>query len=152
MLGLGERPGQIKSIAHRATQSHKHTLLFVKVVLYGFKLHNDKTLNAALTGTYWNRYTALGGVFHGGIEVNGKEWSYGYCENGSGVYHCIPRDNPMYAYRESVTLGATTRSPAEVSLMRILPLNFSSSEHSRACTPEWNMQVDRLILQLKDNW
>ena len=127
-------------------------MVFAKVVLYGFKLHYDKTLSAALTGIYWNRYTALGGVFHGGIEVNGKEWSYGYCENGSGVYHCVPRDNPMYAYRESVTLGATTQSLAEVSLMRLLPLRCSSSEHSLAFSPDLNMQVDRLILQLKDNW
>lgn len=60
------------------------------------------------------RYTALGGVFHGGIEVNGKEWSYGYCEKGTGVYYCMPKDNPMYSYRETVTLGATTLSTIEV--------------------------------------
>lgn len=63
------------------------------------------------------RYTALGGVFHGGIEVNGKEWSYGYCEKGTGVYFCDPKDNPMYEYRESITLGATTLSKAEVRLL-----------------------------------
>ena len=121
-------------------------------MLYGPLLLYDKTLLAALTVTDWNRYTALGGVFHGGVEVNGKEWSYGYCEKGSGVYHCVPRENPMYAYRESVTLGATTQSPAEVSLTRLLPLKSRASEPPLRFSPDMEMQVDRLILQLRDNW
>ena len=48
------------------------------------------------------------------MEVNGTEWSFGCCEKGSGVYCCKPRDNPMYAYRETVTLGATTLSEYQV--------------------------------------
>ena len=49
----------------------------------------------------------LGGVFHGGVEVFGREWSFGMCEGPgvTGVYACEPAANPMYQYREAVTLG-----------------------------------------------
>lgn len=49
----------------------------------------------------------LGGIFHGGVEVHGKEWSFGMCEGAgvTGVYPCTPGLNPMYEYREAVTLG-----------------------------------------------
>ena len=57
----------------------------------------------------------LGGIFHGGVEVHGEEWSYGYCERGSGVYACAPRSNAAYAFRESVPLGVTALSPSGVA-------------------------------------
>ena len=57
----------------------------------------------------------LGGIFHGGVEVYGDEWSFGYIDRGTGVYRCQPKKNPMYAYRESVALGVTSLSPARVS-------------------------------------
>ena len=47
------------------------------------------------------------GVFHSGLEVNGEEWGYGYCEHGSGVYRVRPSRNPMYSYRYPVALGKT---------------------------------------------
>ena len=47
--------------------------------------------------------------------LHDAEWSFGYCERGTGVYSCNPRDNPMYSFRETVTLGATTLSESEVS-------------------------------------
>lgn len=64
--------------------------------------------------TFTRAYCGVGGVFHGGIEVQGAEWSYGFCENGSGVYCCVPKQNPMYTYRESVPLGSTSLSPSQV--------------------------------------
>lgn len=56
----------------------------------------------------------LGGIFHGAVEVYGKEWSFGYCENGTGVFCCPPKANPMYTFRESVPLGYTSLSPSKV--------------------------------------
>lgn len=36
-----------------------------------------------------NRFTrdtfGVGGIFHGAVEVNGEEWSFGYCPYGTGV-------------------------------------------------------------------
>ena len=69
-----------------------------------------------------NRFTkdalGAGGIFHGAVEVNGDEWSYGYCDRGSGVYPCRPKGNSGYTYRESVALGVTGLAPA--SVQRIL--------------------------------
>lgn len=57
----------------------------------------------------------LGGIFHGALELQGREWSFGYIERGSGVYPCQPRKNPMYVFRETVELGTTMKSEEEVS-------------------------------------
>jgi hypothetical protein len=61
------------------------------------------------------RAAGLGGVFHGGIAVDGKEYAFGYCERGTGVYATRPRANPLYTYRESVDLGETRLPPDEVA-------------------------------------
>lgn len=48
------------------------------------------------------RQINLGGVFHGAIELQGsqkfagREYSFGYCERGTGVYACNSKANPMY--------------------------------------------------------
>ncbi|KAI4988288.1 hypothetical protein ZWY2020_029918 [Hordeum vulgare] len=39
-----------------------------------------------------------------------EEWSFGYCENGNGVFSCPPGKNPMYTFRESIVLGKTSCS------------------------------------------
>ena len=49
----------------------------------------------------------IGGVFHGAVEISGKEWSFGFCENGSGVYACLPKLNSAYTYRETIEMGKT---------------------------------------------
>ncbi|MCO5597109.1 hypothetical protein L7F22_051183 [Adiantum nelumboides] len=48
-------------------------------------------------------------------EVYGKlEWSFGFCETGSGVFSCLRKENPMYNYRESLSLGHTELPPSKV--------------------------------------
>lgn len=57
----------------------------------------------------------FGGVFHAGVEINGKEWSYGYAPTGSGVCSCRPRQHTQHHYRESIELSPTNLSKAEVA-------------------------------------
>eukprot|EP01018_Ginkgo_biloba_P020866 Gb_01233 [translate_table: standard] len=57
----------------------------------------------------------MGGIFHSAVEIYGNEWSFGYCENGSGVFSCPAKKNPMYTYRESIVLGSTRLSSAKVN-------------------------------------
>lgn len=59
------------------------------VTLHVYDITNTQyeTANAAIQGL--NRFTkdtlGAGGIFHGAVEVNGDEWSYGYCDRGTGV-------------------------------------------------------------------
>ncbi|XP_074579270.1 uncharacterized protein LOC141835796 [Curcuma longa] len=62
----------------------------------------------------------IGGVFHSAIEVyEDEEWSFGYCEEGSGVFNCLPSGNSMYTYRERIVLGETKCSISDVNLILI---------------------------------
>lgn len=49
----------------------------------------------------------VGGVFHGGIEVYGNEYSFGYSPNRTrcGIFPCPPAECPLHTYRESIYLG-----------------------------------------------
>ncbi|KAF8380180.1 hypothetical protein HHK36_027662 [Tetracentron sinense] len=50
----------------------------------------------------------LGGIFHSAVQVYGdEEWSFGFCDQGTGVFSCPPSKNPMYTYRECIVLGKT---------------------------------------------
>ena len=61
------------------------------------------------------------GVYHGGIEFRGHEWSFGgpsgtRGEAGyepGGVYKCEPRANPAHDYHESLELGGSELSAAD---------------------------------------
>ncbi|KAK9818775.1 hypothetical protein WJX74_004852 [Apatococcus lobatus] len=68
----------------------------------------------AVTRELW-----LGGIFHGAVELEhtGREWSFGYCPEGSGVYDCPAKLNPLYRFRESIVLGSTSLGLSQVSLM-----------------------------------
>ncbi|CAJ1328713.1 unnamed protein product [Effrenium voratum] len=56
----------------------------------------------------------FGGLFHAGVEIGGKEWSFGYAAVGSGVHCSTPRKHPLHNYRETLELGVTSLSQAEV--------------------------------------
>jgi len=55
------------------------------------------------------------GAFHGAVEVYGEEWSYGYIDEGTGVFSNAPKGCPMHTYRESVSMGETALSEEEVA-------------------------------------
>ena len=74
--------------------------------------------------------TGLGGVFHGGIVVDGLEWSFGYCESGSGVYACKPKLNPMYVFRETVDLGTCLKTKQEVrDILKALKIAWPGTDY-----------------------
>ncbi|KAG1679092.1 hypothetical protein FOA52_000447 [Chlamydomonas sp. UWO 241] len=56
------------------------------------------------------RLAGVGGAFHGALEVDGLEWSFGHADSGSGVYSFEPRQNPNFHFRETVELGRCTLS------------------------------------------
>ncbi|CAE7254475.1 unnamed protein product [Symbiodinium sp. CCMP2592] len=53
----------------------------------------------------------VGGAFHAAVEVFGREWSYGSDE---GISRSEPRKHDVHVYRNSVGLGATLKTEAQV--------------------------------------
>jgi len=68
-------------------------------------------------------FLGQGGIFHGAVEIYGREWSYGGGDEGSGVFQMPPRSCPMHRYRESVYMGDCSLTEAQVFqiLQRMIP-------------------------------
>jgi hypothetical protein len=71
-------------------------------------------------------YTGMGGIFHGAIEIYGREFSFGGSPNDiCGIFTVKPAGCPMHTYRESIYLGDSSLNREQV--MAIL----------RRMKPEW---------------
>ncbi|KAG6510648.1 hypothetical protein ZIOFF_028676 [Zingiber officinale] len=114
-----------------------------EVVLHVYDVTNsgsEKTNNTILQiNRIFKDRIGLGGIFHSAIQVpfffspsfvvlallyllaplvyGDEEWSFGFCEQGSGVFSCPPSRNPMYTYRERIVLGETDCSIFDVNMM-----------------------------------
>ena len=55
------------------------------------------------------------GVFHAGVEIDGVEYSFGWCEDGTGVYSCTPKDSPGYHFRTTVEMGDCVLTRAQIN-------------------------------------
>lgn len=56
------------------------------------------------------------GAFHTGVEVYGREWSFGHTGTigAPGICEDPPKGNPDHTYRETLAMGITLNSPDEV--------------------------------------
>mmetsp|Transcript_18050 Transcript_18050/g.27208 ORF Transcript_18050/g.27208 Transcript_18050/m.27208 type:complete len:550 (-) Transcript_18050:1486-3135(-) len=75
------------------------------------------------------RPLTLGGAFHTGIEVYGREWSFGATAHECGIFAYPPKTCEPHRYRESISLGFTSKSELAVfeSLLRLAPLWWGTS-------------------------
>ncbi|GLU24308.1 hypothetical protein SLE2022_402520 [Rubroshorea leprosula] len=94
--------------------------MMTDVVLHIYDVTNsgsEKTNNTILQiNRIFKDRIGLGGIFHSAVQVYGDdEWSFGFCEEGTGVFSCPSGKNPMYTYRESIVLGKTNCSIFEVN-------------------------------------
>ncbi|KAG8390338.1 hypothetical protein BUALT_Bualt01G0073200 [Buddleja alternifolia] len=78
---------------------------------------NDKTNNTIMQiNKIFKDGIGFGGIFHSAVQVYGdEEWSFGFCEQGTGVFSCPSTKNPMYTFRESIKLGETSFSIFKVN-------------------------------------
>jgi len=79
------------------------------------------------------------GAFHTGVEVYGKEWSFGFTNDGSsGIFSCPPQRCRTHAYREAVPMGETFLSQTEVeSLLLAMAMVWRGGHYDvlrRNCT------------------
>lgn len=112
------------------------------VVLHVYDVTNsdsEKTNNTILQiNRIFKDRIGLGGIFHSAIQVYGEEeWSFGFCEHGSGVFSCPPGKNPMYTYHEPIVLGETDCSILKVNkILRELSREWQGESYdllSRNC-------------------
>ncbi|CAJ1386645.1 unnamed protein product [Effrenium voratum] len=87
---------------------------WAEVALTIYELHGTSALNLL------TRAADMGGAYHVGVEVYWLEWSFGWCEEGSGVYMVFPGTSSLGSLRERVPLGRTPLTPEEV--FRVLDL------------------------------
>ncbi|KNA22211.1 hypothetical protein SOVF_036100 [Spinacia oleracea] len=90
------------------------------VVLHIYDVTNsgsDKTNNTIMhINKIFKDGIGIGGIFHSAVQVHGDdEWSFGFCEQGTGVFSCPATKNPMYTYREKIVLGQTSLSNSKVN-------------------------------------
>ena len=83
------------------------------------------------------------------VQVYGeKEWSFRFCENGSGVFNCPVSKNPMYTYRERIVLGETECTIAQVNrILRELRREWPGCSYnfiSRNCNHFCDLLCERL--------
>lgn len=89
--------GQFFFVAKKKKQTPDVCMLTVSVSIYHLA---PESANGFLS-----RWSSLGGMYHVGIEFAGVEWSYGYCERGSGVFAVAPTECSLGPLKESITLG-----------------------------------------------
>lgn len=65
-------------------------------------------LASGTANSFMKSFLSMGGIYHVGIEVAGIEWSYGYCESGSGVFAVEPMKCTLGPFHEQVELGETS--------------------------------------------
>ncbi|CAN1264521.1 DeSI-like protein At4g17486 [Linum perenne] len=100
----------------------------------------------------------LGGIFHSAIQVvfGEDEWSFGFCENGTGVFSCPSGKNPMYTYRESIVLGKTNFSRMKVNqILRELSWEWPGSSYdllAKNCNHFCDQLCEKLGVQKLPGW
>ncbi|XP_062205271.1 uncharacterized protein LOC133907290 isoform X1 [Phragmites australis] len=85
-----------------------------------------------------------------------EEWSFGFCESGSGVFSCPVGKNPMYTYRERIVLGETECGIAAVNrILRELSREWPGHSYdllSRNCNHFCDVLCERLGVPKLPGW
>ncbi|PUZ61917.1 hypothetical protein GQ55_4G316400 [Panicum hallii var. hallii] len=94
------------------------------------------------------------GVYHSGVQVHGVEYAYGAHDGtSSGIFEVVPRRCPGYAFRESVLVGTTELTRAEVrALMAELAADFPGDAYnlvSRNCNHFCDAACRRLVARAR---
>ncbi|KAK1303461.1 hypothetical protein QJS10_CPB11g00794 [Acorus calamus] len=132
-----------------------------EVILHVYDVTNSASAKANNTILQINRIfkdrIGLGGIFHSAVQVYGdEEWSFGFCEYGSGVFSCPPGKNPMYTYRECIILGETNLSNSKVNqILRELSREWPGNSYdllSKNCNHFCDLFCERLEVPKLPAW
>ncbi|CAK9076636.1 unnamed protein product [Durusdinium trenchii] len=78
------------------------------VALSIYELHGTAAVTAL------TQLAGLGGAFHVGVQVYWLEWSFGWCQDGSGIQALRFGTSDLGRFRERLPLGRTPLAPEEV--------------------------------------
>ena len=69
----------------------------------------------------------IGGAFHAGVEVHGKEWYFGQ----EGIECQAPRHHDVHVYRTSIPMGSTCYPEAEVTrfMTRVMSKQWNGNDY-----------------------
>ncbi|XP_031381634.1 deSI-like protein At4g17486 [Punica granatum] len=132
-----------------------------EVILHIYDVTNsgsEKTNNTIMQiNRIFKDTMGVGGIFHSAVQVYGDdEWSFGFCERGSGVFSCPSGQNPMYTYRECIVLGRTEFSISKVNqILRELSREWPGSTYdllARNCNHFCDEFCGRLGVQKPPAW
>ncbi|KAG8485916.1 hypothetical protein CXB51_020217 [Gossypium anomalum] len=132
-----------------------------EVILHIYDVTNsgsDKTNNTIVhINKIFKDRIGLGGIFHSAIQVYGDdEWSFGFYEQGSGVFCCPSRKHPLYTYHEFMVLGRTNSSIFKVNqILRELSREWPGTSYdllSKNCNHFCDELCERLGIQKPPGW
>ncbi|XP_071706760.1 deSI-like protein At4g17486 [Rutidosis leptorrhynchoides] len=132
-----------------------------EVMLHIYDVTNsssDKTNNTIVQiNRIFKDGIALGGIFHSAVQIYGEdEWSFGFCEQGTGVFCCPAKKNPMYTYRECIVLGKTNLSKSMVNqILRELSREWPGNSYdllSKNCNHFCNELCELLGVSKLPGW
>ncbi|KAH6770902.1 PPPDE putative thiol peptidase family protein [Perilla frutescens var. hirtella] len=130
-----------------------------EVILHVYDVTNsgsDKTNNTIMQiNKIFKDGIGLGGIFHSAV-YGDEEWSFGFCDHGTGVFSCPPTKNPMYTYRESIILGKTSFSIFKVNqILRELSREWPGQSYdllSKNCNHFCDQFCERLGVPKLPGW
>lgn len=104
-----------------------------------------------------DRLRVLGtGAFHAGVEVYGREYSFGFCYSGTGIFPSKPKQCVGPDFRESIDMGQTQLSEAEVlALIQALESEWVGTDYDilrRNCCIFSNYLCERLGVGSLPKW
>lgn len=104
-------------------------------------------LGQTLVTQGYNMVNKRYGAFHTGVEVYGREWSFGGTPEGyeqeSGVGENVPGEHPCHSFRETLMMGYTARNPEEVlDLVEAMKLEWRGGRYDMFARNCHNFSID----------
>ena len=111
--GHGRASFGAAAAAQTRPRTQKRSISRVKLHVYHVSNENwVKGMNE------WLPHSLVGGVYHAGVEVWGKEYWFGWCPPPtSGVTACPPKCNSAHTYFKTVDMGMTQLSKDDVDVL-----------------------------------
>eukprot|EP00928_Gymnodinium_smaydae_P033292 TRINITY_DN23886_c0_g1_i1.p1 TRINITY_DN23886_c0_g1~~TRINITY_DN23886_c0_g1_i1.p1 ORF type:complete len:612 (+),score=71.83 TRINITY_DN23886_c0_g1_i1:246-2081(+) len=139
---IGELRSEVDALQQR--------ILGSSVSLSIYELHGTYRMSAL------TELAGIGGAYHVGVEVYWLEWSFGHCDDGSGVEAVKPGQSSLGTLKENVSLGCTQFSPKEVlSILADMRKSWRGDSYSvlhRNCAHFSIEFVRRLHVEQAPSW